>query len=289
MVKPIFYCRPTEIRPLCVIAISIWHCCWNRVTCDSVQCQCFIHSCKHFSNIDCKMNKCFYPYFSVCSNQNFLISILISVCMCLGPHWLGLFYSSLADTKNVINISMLFTQEIRHFLSWAACTLNKAKVVGDLGSCENWRWTSVGIAETGRKFEWQEFCITHVIFICIIAMPGIKANWKKSPTKQTPANFLPDFIPYVLVWRKTQEWNTRMDQEWKVCSFLYLLYILISLTNILCLQENKWGAKTGRVRKWQGIFLIKHLSRSRLLLWCLGDTDAVDQTDGWYQERSRKE
>lgn len=106
----------------------------------------------------------FLPIFLSFSNQNFVISILISVCTCLsaclGPYCLGLFSSSLAEIKNVINISMPFTQKIRHFLSWVAYTLNKAKVIGDPGPCENQTWTFVGIAETGRKFEWQEFCIT---------------------------------------------------------------------------------------------------------------------------------
>ena len=143
----------------------------------------------------------FLPIFLSFSNQNFLIS---SVCMCLsvhvGPYCLGLFSSSLDETKNITNISMPFTQKIRHFLSWVACTLKKAKVVGDPGTCENWRWTLVSIAETGRKSEWQEFYITLKVrcyFHLSYKYARNQSKLEKNPKRTNTGNFLPNFSLFV--------------------------------------------------------------------------------------------
>lgn len=57
----------------------------------------------------------------------------------------------------------LHVENLIFFLFWVAHTFNKAKVVTKSGPGENWRWASIGIAENGKKFEWQEFCISLMI------------------------------------------------------------------------------------------------------------------------------
>lgn len=124
---------------------------------------------------------------------------------CLGPHCLGVFLSSLAETWEVINISLLFTQQIRHFLSHVDYTSNKARMVGNPEPSENWRWTSVGIADTRRKFEWQEFFITLKVvcyFHLYCSYTGSQDKLEKTPktqqpTKQTLENFFPHFSLFV--------------------------------------------------------------------------------------------
>lgn len=196
---------------------------------------------------------------------------------------------------------MPFAQKIGHFLSHVAFTSNKAKVLGNLGPSENWRWTSVGIADTRRKFEWWEFCITLKVvcyFLLYCSYTGSKdklgKNSRHNKQPKNPWKFICSFQSFCInpmgnLWNTQEEWKYKNETVFKMPLF-YDVYIFISHRNTLFIQNNRWGIKTGRVRKWQKAFtLIKHLSRSRLLLWLIDNTDAVDQTDGWYQRRRRKE
>lgn len=130
----------------------------------------------------------------------------------------GTFFSSLAETKNVINISMLFTQKIRHFLSWVAYTSNKTKVVGDSGPCENWTWALVGIVETGRKIEWQEFRITLKVpcyFHLCYSYARNQDKLKKKETNQTNKAWKISFLISVFLYQRHGQpmENTGMKHE----------------------------------------------------------------------------
>lgn len=179
---------------------------------------------------------------------------------------------------------MPFTQKIRHFLSHVAYTSNKDKVAGNPGPSENWRWTSLGIADSRRKFEWQEFWITlkvvcYFLLYCSYSGSQDKLGKKKEKNKnpkttinqQNPGKFLSSFQffcinPVGSLWN-TQEWKYMNETVIKGVFILWSsIYFHLSLKHCLFRIIGE-GLKLGKLGNGkEASTLIKHLSRSRLLL-----------------------
>lgn len=140
----------------------------------------------------------FLPIFLRLSNQNFLISILISVCVCLGerlgPYCLGFFLFPIWGQR-CNKYQYAFHTEIRHFLSWIAYTSNKANIVGDSARYENLRWTLVGIVETGRVAR-----ILHYLEGTLLFLPVLVLCQESRQTGQNKTKFKKKFLIHVNIF-----------------------------------------------------------------------------------------
>ena len=181
------------------------------------------------------------------------------LCPYLGPYCLGLMLSPLFfipwDQECHKYQHTLHVENLIFFLSWVAFTFNKAKVVVNSGPCENWRWASIGVADNGKKFEWQEFCISLMIPCYFHLHYSYTKNQDKLFSKKME-NFLTGSVPWA-VYRSKQT-NIKKSNEMILFFDIYFhsFFIFIYLSppppprKILFIQNSRWGIKTG---KWWGI------------------------------------
>lgn len=155
------------------------------------------------------------------------------LCPYLGPYCLGLMLSPLFfipwDQECHKYQHTLHGENLIFFLSWVAFTFNKAKVVVNSGPCENWRWASIGVADNGKKFEWQEFCISLMIPCYFHLHYSYTKNQDKLFSKKME-NFLTGSVPWAVYKSKQtiikkEQWDDTLF--WHIFSFFFYFYLFI--------------------------------------------------------------